>query len=351
MHISGFCINAEVRGLVEGVDSSMSKLAIGVDIGGTKIHFAAVDSGGSIVADEIIPTEAEQGSQAVMNKVIQGIASIQNQLQTRKLLSAVRGIGVGSAGQIDFESGEVVFATDSLPGWKGTKIRELIAQQFDTPVFVDNDVNVIAWAEKYYGAARPYESFICLAIGTGIGGAIVEKGRLVRGAFGGAGELGHLSVDFQGPLCSCGNRGCIELYASGTGIARVAREMVADYNWQPTWQLDSRSLTSAWVQGDEQAEEVMNRVIQALGTALGSIIHTFNPQAIIIGGGVSALGQPFFERLEQAAEPKTSPAMWQATKLLPAAIGTGAGVVGAASQVWLYGEDNQLARHLWRQQQ
>ncbi|WP_010273454.1 ROK family protein [Paenibacillus senegalensis] len=320
----------------------MSRLAIGVDIGGTKIHFAAVDPEGRIVVDEITPTDAQQGADAVMDKVIRGITSIENQLQAKDLLSAVEGIGIGSAGQIDFESGEVVFATDSLPGWKGTKIRETIAKQFHKPVFVDNDVNVIAWAEKRYGAARPYESFICLAVGTGIGGAIVEKGHLVRGAFGGAGELGHLSVNFEGPLCSCGNRGCIELYASGTGIARVARELIAERGWEPAWQPDARSLGAAWLAGDSQADEVMEKVIQAFSTALGSIIHTFNPEAIIVGGGVSALGKPFFDRLEQATEPKTAPAMWSATRLLPAEIGTGAGVVGAASQVWLYSGSSSI---------
>lgn len=316
----------------------MGKLALGVDIGGTKIHFAAVDSGGKIVLEQILPTEAWLGAESVLDKVLQGIASLLHHLESRDLANQLAGIGVGSAGQIDFSSGDVVFATDSLPGWKGTRIRETIARQFAYPVFVDNDVNVIAWAEKYYGAAASFSSFICLALGTGIGGAIVEKDSLVRGAFGGAGELGHLSVDFHGPLCSCGNHGCVELYASGTGITRVAQEMIAQNHWKPVWQPDARSLGQAWLAGDPQARQVMEQVIQALSTALGSMIHMFNPEGIIIGGGVSSLGEPFFAQLREATKPKTSPAMWEAVQLLPAAIGTGAGVVGAAAQVWLYSQ-------------
>lgn len=314
----------------------MSELAVGVDIGGTKLHFAAVEPDGRLLLDQILPTEAALGAESVMDKVLQGISGILRRLEEKGRLPEVMGIGIGSAGQIDFHSGEVVFATDSLPGWIGTRIRDRVQERFQLPVYVDNDVNVIALAEKLFGAAQPYRSFVCLALGTGIGGAIVEEERLVRGAFGGAGELGHLSVNFNGPRCSCGNNGCVELYASGTGIARVAAEMKAEQGWKTTWTADSREVAAAWKAGDLYAAQVMSVVIQALSTGLGSIIHAFNPQAVIIGGGVSAVGDPFFRQLKEETARKTAPAMWEATTLLPAAIGTGAGVIGAAAQLWQY---------------
>lgn len=315
----------------------MNELAIGVDLGGTKIHLAAIDRSGQTVVESIVPTEAKQGAAAVLNKMVNGIADILSRLKDVSREGDVVGIGIGSAGQIDFSSGTVAFAVDTLPGWTGTPIRDKVTERFGLPVYVDNDVNVIAIAEKNFGAARPYNSFVCIALGTGVGGAIVEEGRLVRGAFGGAGELGHISVDFNGPQCSCGNHGCIELYASGTGIARVAAEMINANGWQPEWQADSREVIAAWNSGDPHASEVMAKVISALSTHISSVIHTLNPEAVIIGGGVSEAGPAFFEALREETGRRTGAAMWKATTLLPAEIGSGAGVIGAAAQIWHYG--------------
>ncbi|GIP32745.1 ROK family protein [Paenibacillus sp. J2TS4] len=314
----------------------MNDLAIGVDLGGTKIHFAAMDRSGHTVVQSIVPTEAKQGAAAVLDKIMNGITDTLGQLKEKGREQDVVGIGIGSAGQIDFSSGTVAFAVDTLPGWTGTPIRDKVFERFQLPVYVDNDVNVIAIAEKNFGAARPYNSFVCIALGTGLGGAVVEAGKLVRGAYGGAGELGHISVDFNGPRCSCGNYGCIELYASGTGIARVAAEMAAANGWQTGWRADSREVIAAWNAGDVHASQVMDVVIRALSTHISSVIYTLNPQAIIIGGGVSEAGPAFFDALRKETELRTAPSMWKATTVLPAEIGTGAGVIGAAAQVWHY---------------
>ncbi|MFC5528105.1 ROK family protein [Cohnella yongneupensis] len=312
------------------------KHSIGVDIGGTKIQFATVDPEGRIVHRHLIPTEAHLGPKQVMDKVMIGIDALASLYPS---LNEIEGIGIGSAGQINFRTGAVEFAGDTMPGWTGTEIRRDVEQRFRKPVYVDNDVNVIAVAEKVFGAGRNYNSFVCLALGTGLGGAIVEAGQLVRGYFGGAGELGHVSVDFNGPRCgSCGNNGCIELYASGTGIARLGSIALEGSSAEHGWEANSRSIIQAWLQGEPLAAEVMDQVIRALGAAIAGFIHMFNPEAVIIGGGVSETGRVFFERLDQAVQARTSTAMYKACKLLPAYVGADAGVIGAAAQIWYHGD-------------
>jgi glucokinase len=316
----------------------MKSAAIGVDIGGTKIHFALVNDQGEILYQEIVPTEADKGANYVLSHMLSGIERVykvaKNQGET-----SVKGIGIGSAGQIEFATGTVAFAGATLPGWTGVAIKQEVEARFPLPVFVDNDVNAIAIAEKHYGSARRLNSFVCLALGTGVGGAIVEGGNLIRGAFGGAGELGHVSVNFSGPCCSsCGNYGCLELYASGTGISRLALELIAASPGRITWKPNSREVIEAWLRGDSYAAQIMNTVIMALATGISGFIHIFNPQAVIIGGGVSEAGSRFFTEIRKETARRTVPSMWKEVEILPASVGVNSGVIGAAAQLWHYSE-------------
>ncbi|UVI27964.1 ROK family protein [Paenibacillus spongiae] len=311
------------------------ELAVGVDIGGTKIHFALVDDEGKLYHQEIVRTESRKGAVVVLNQVLEGIERMCLAVPAYTDREKLRGIGIGSAGQIDFATGRVAFAVDTLPGWTGTRIKEEVSARFPgLRVIVDNDVNVQAIAERRYGAAQGLNSFVCLSLGTGVGGAVVENGQLIRGTFGGAAELGHVSVDFNGPRCSCGNRGCLELYASGTGIVRLADERAAAGLYEG--QTDSRSVIKGWLDGESSAAAVMDVVIAALSTATSGLIHTFNPQAVIIGGGVSEAGEPLLTALRSETALRTAPAMWKAVQIVPAAVGIQAGVIGAAAQIWHY---------------
>jgi len=314
----------------------MREVAIGVDIGGTKIHFAVVGRHGDIIRQHIEPTPAREGAEQIMNAVVGGIERMLRATEDGAEPLQVKGIGIGSAGQINFNTGIVEYAVDTLPGWTGTRIKPIVETRFPYPVYVDNDVNVIAVAEKMYGAGSRLRHFICLALGTGVGGAIVESGHIVRGAFGGAGELGHISVDFNGPRCSCGNYGCLEQFASGTGIARVAREMIAAQRWSVAWAPDSRSVLAAWHEGDAYAAQVMDVVIRALSAAIAGLIHTFNPEAVIIGGGVAETGDRFMDEIVRHTEARTGSAMWRAVRIVPAKVGNSSGVIGAAAQLWHY---------------
>ncbi|WP_274363022.1 ROK family protein [Paenibacillus thermotolerans] len=312
--------------------------AIGVDIGGTKIRFAAVNRQGGILLDRVVPTEAKKGAAHVMSAVMEGIGDLLEAARSSLPESAPAGIGVGSAGQIDFNTGRVAFAVDTLPGWTGTPIRDNILTRWSMPVYVDNDVNVVALAEMVYGAGRSLDHFVCLALGTGIGGAIVTGGELLRGVFGGAGELGHVTVDYRGPRCSCGNYGCVELYASGTGIARIAKEAAQRQGIADDRFPDAKAVVTEWLAGDAFAEAVMEEAVTALSGAVAGWIHTFNPQAVVIGGSVAEAGEPFFRLLREKAAVRTSPAMREACRIIPATVGNDSGVIGAAAQVWHYGK-------------
>lgn len=305
--------------------------AIGVDIGGTKIHIAIVNDHGGLVRQSLIPTANSAVGENMLAAVIAGIMDIMLPGQEK-----IDGIGVGCAGQIDFRTGEIAYAIENLPGWSGLPIKGRLRDAFELPVYVDNDANVIAIAEKLFGAGKALDSFICLSLGTGIGGAIMESGKLIRGVTGGAGELGHVSIDFNGPRCACGNYGCIELYASGTGIVRIAAEMARPDKRAGQNILSAREIVSNWTKGDLDCSKVMEQVIRALATYISGIIHVFNPQAVILGGGVSESGKMFHEVLNREIRVRTSPVMFKECKIITSHKGNSTGVIGAAAQVWHY---------------
>lgn len=320
-----------------------TEASIGVDLGGTKIHFAVVDGAGNKLCQTIVPTEGKRGAEAVMETVLGGIAAMAEAHRRLNDAPPLVSIGIGSAGQIHERTGEVFHALDAIPGWLGTPIKRLVEERFPYPVYVDNDVNVLAIAEKLFGAGRELDHFVCLALGTGVGGAMIQSGRLLRGAFGGAGELGHVSVDFNGPRCVCGNIGCLELYASGTGIARLAASRLASEGAEGTEvsaaggrAIDARAVMAAWRLGERWAEEVMKTVIRALAVSVSGFIHAFNPQAVFIGGGVAASGERFMSDLAARVREYTMPTMHEAVRLLPAFEGASSGVIGAAAQHWFH---------------
>ncbi|MDD9268803.1 ROK family protein [Paenibacillus sp. GCM10023248] len=311
----------------------MSDYAIGIDIGGTKINAGIVHSSGEVEL-------------AVSMATLAGVADTSERvtLTLRKLLQEAgsarpglrfKGIGVGSAGQIDWATGSVRSASELLPGYAGTPLKQLLQSQFAMPVYVDNDVNVLALTEKYLGAGKGMDHFLCVALGTGVGGAVVVNGQLVHGVWGAGGELGHLSVDWKGEPCLCGGQGCLEQYASGTNIARrmAVRLEKAGMGQVP---VDSREVFSRWRLGDPLAAEVMQESMSAVGAGLASLIHIFNPHLIVVGGGVADASELFLEGIRRETMAKTMPSMREGVRIEKAYRGNWGGMIGAALQVWEY---------------
>ncbi|MDB4868160.1 MAG: hypothetical protein JWR03_2493 [Cohnella sp.] len=320
------------------LDKATAPAVIGVDIGGTKINVGLISREGHVLIQQTMPAMAEE--RRVMEQAIEGIDSVMHEAKSGYAEYRIAGIGIGSAGQIDFSRGYVYYASSLIPGYTGTRIRDIVKNRYRLPVFVDNDVNVLALAEARFGAGKDAKHILCLALGTGVGGAIITDGKLLHGANGGAGEIGHMSVDFRGPRCICGNYGCLELYASGTGIARLYHEKLAlsIVGENPNkGSLSAIEVAARWLQGETAATQVMEEAIAALGAAVASLIHSLNPQKVVIGGGVAEIGEPLFRRLIEVVDRRTMPSMRKAADIVPAVMGNRSGMVGAAMQVWEYG--------------
>jgi glucokinase len=315
-----------------------SSYAIGVDIGGTKINAGVVGENGDILHTYSLRTLAGQANTA--DRILEAVKNLVAEAQIMQPGIHFRGIGVGSAGQVDWGSGSIRFASELIPGYGGTKLKDLLQKQFGLPVYVDNDVNVLALTEKRLGAGQGVDNFICLALGTGVGGAIVVDGRIVHGTWGGAGELGHMCVDFNGPRCVCGGRGCLEQYASGTSIARRMGEKLASCS-SPEENVDTREVFTRWTAGDPLATEVMDETIAALGAAIASLIHTFNPQLIVIGGGVAEAGESLFAKLQEEVQRRSMPSLLDGVRIESAYRGNWSGMIGAALQLWEYPHSTQ----------
>ncbi|WP_182301429.1 ROK family protein [Cohnella cholangitidis] len=312
-----------------------SEFAIGVDVGGTKINVGVIGRNGKVVCSNSLPTLA--GECVVEDRVAIAISRLLQGVHDNEPLLTVRGIGIGTAGQVEWETGVIRHASDLLPGYTGTPIKSLIARKFGMPVHVDNDVNVLALAEKYAGAGRQADHMVCLALGTGIGGVIVDKGKIVHGLWGGAGEIGHMSVDYRGLPCICGGRGCLEAYASGTSIAkRMNERLVATGTMEDDGPLDTRETVRRWMSGDAVAAAVMDEAFEALGAAVASLLHVFNPQVVVIGGGLADVGEPLLRRIEEETRKRAMPSFLNGVKIVPSSSGNQGGMIGAAMQLWEY---------------
>ncbi|MFC5702764.1 ROK family protein [Cohnella faecalis] len=316
-------------------NSQEAPFAVGVDVGGTKIHAGVINRQGDVIAEHYLPTLVHQ--QDVISRIIEAIECVVQKAGPAFQGTPFKGIGIGTAGQIHWETGTVQYGLDLIPGYTGTPIKSILEQKFSLPVYVDNDVNVLALTEKYFGIGSKARHMLCLALGTGVGGAVVIDGKLVHGSWGAAGEIGHMSVNYKGPTCICGGIGCLELYASGTGIARMMQELqerkgIAG-NPIP---IESKEVVRRWLQGDSDSTQIMDEVIMALGAGISSLIHILNPDAIVIGGGVAEIGEPLFGPLRDEVAKRTMPSLHKDVWIGPACMRNRSGMIGAGLQAWEY---------------
>lgn len=300
---------------------------IGIDIGGTKIAGGLVDSAGGVRFEHFLPTPAQAGSEAILATTAAVVERVRESARAQGIV--VEACGVGAAGQIEWPRGRVRYASPTLQGWAGTEIAQELSEQLGLPVAVDNDVNVLAAAEQRFGAGRGLDDVLFVAVGTGVGGALVLGGRLWRGATSTAGEIGTLLIDAAaarvpgaGPLA-----GRLESYASGPAIAAHYCEAAGESG------VDLRVVAARAQAGDERAVAALREGATVLGLALNGFLNTLDPQAVIIGGGVPQIGELWWEPLRAAirANPMPGPA---AISVLPAALSTHAPIVGAGA-LWM----------------
>lgn len=306
-------------------------LAIGVDVGGTKVAAGVVDDDGKVLAEVRRPTPSESPE-----RTADIIVEVVEELRRDHDVSAV---GVGAAGFVDVERANVLFAPNLA--WRDEPLRELISERIGLPVVIENDANAAGWAEAKFGAGRGEKHLVLITLGTGIGGAIILDGNLYRGRWGIAGEPGHMTMVQGGIHCGCGNRGCWERYCSGTALTQEARQRVAaspaaglDLMRRAGGTLDGITgpvVTEAAAAGEQLSLEVLAEVSRWLGLGLANISAVLDPGAYIIGGGLAAAGEPLLGPARIAyARALTGHGHRPLADIRFAQLGNEAGLVGAA---------------------
>jgi len=284
----------------------MNRFSIGVDLGGTNLRIAAVDEQGGLIEKVTLGTRISLGPDHVISDICDAIQRMSDKYRNA---APLLGIGIGVPGIIDMQTG-LVRESPNLPGWVDYPARAAIEQRLKTVVILENDANVAALGEKWLGAAKDYSDVAMLTLGTGVGGGLVMGGVIWRGANGMAGEFGHTTVEPEGYPCGCGNRGCLEQYASATAVVRLAREAIASNGASALAraahsdpEFSAKSIYNLAIQGDEDARRIFRYVGRCLGIVLSAMVNSLNLPIYVIGGGVSSAWEAFspsiFEELRR----------------------------------------------------
>lgn len=315
----------------------------GVDLGGTKIAAVLLDAQtGAVAASLTVPTQAAEGPTAVIARIAATIRQLAE--AHRAPLMAIQWVGVGVPAVIDYALGQTLLMPN-LPGdWHRRPIAAELAALLGRPVALINDARAFALAEATYGAGVGAADVACFTVGTGVGGGLVIGGRLHMGLRGSAAEFGHQTIDADGPLCGCGSRGCLETLASGPAISAAGVRTILQGVDSAIGRLaggDLTQVTPALIKqaaddGDAHAQEILTRAGTALGIGVSNVITLFSPSAVIIGGGVAALGAWIFDPVRATVRARCRTAPVDAIAILPAAVGAYAGAIGAAA--WARGQ-------------
>lgn len=303
---------------------------IGIDLGGTKISGAVADFDGNIVSQYTIPTKAEEGEEAVLQRIILVIEKVIEESKVAK--DKIVTIGIGSPGPLDAKEGKII-TTPNLP-FRNFNLVKPLKDKFNIPVYLDNDANVAAMGEYIFGAGKGTSNMIFVTVSTGIGGGAILNGKIYRGNTSNALEIGHMTLEKDGPRCNCGNYGCAEALASGTAIGRLAKEEIT--KGVKTSLTTYENVTSYEVfkeaeKGDAVAKAVLDKALNYLGICIANIIASFDPEMVIIGGGVSKGGDIVFKKVQEVVNKRCFKSMAESTKIVPAGLGTNAGLMGAVA--------------------
>ncbi|RNC68637.1 MAG: ROK family protein [Desulfuromonadales bacterium] len=313
-------------------DPDGTQLAIGIDVGGTNLRLALVDGCGSIIHSVRTRTEGHGVFSAFRALLTENITALRHYARERDMLATTIGIGVpGLVGR----DGSIHVAVN-LPALNGVNLRDELQAITGLPTIVANDVNACAYGEKVYGAGRDLASFLMVTLGTGVGGGLVLDGGLWTGFDGVAGEFGHVTVEPEGVPCPCGNRGCLEQYASGTAITASSRRIITEgvetsLSQIPPDGLTVESVASAARRGDQAALAIFAEAGRYLGIAAASVANLLNLEAVILGGGVAACSDLFAETVRNEVLTRAFPLPGKRMRIVKAALGDNGGLIGIAT--------------------
>lgn len=312
-------------------------LAVSADVGGTYLKAGLVDGSGRLHEFLTLPTEARKGRDVVIEKLLNVLHEL---IQKAGGIGNVSGVGLGVTGQVDYLTGKIIGGLeDKIPGWIGTPVKEIIEGALNLPTFVDNDGNVAALGEFKAGAGKGVRNMVCLTIGTGIGSGIIMHGRLLRGPVG---EIGHVSIAFNGPACGCGSTGCLELYASASAMIRKAVEaikggaetIIVSLVNENLEAIDIATICDAARKGDKFALKLIRETAFYLGVGLANVVNILHPELIVVGGGITSLAPFFIKELTDVVKARAFYACSEGWRIVPSQLGPYAGVIGAGLMVF-----------------
>jgi glucokinase len=305
---------------------SLMGCVLGVDIGGTNIKLGIVSMDGEVLESGMVPTRAEEGPEVVARRV--GIWLREKRANCPDIVAA----GVGCAGLVDGVRGFLHYSPN-LHGWDDVPLAGIFSEELSLPVVADNDVNMAAYGEYLKGAGVGTKHFICITLGTGVGGGIIVDGDLVRGSSGFAGEFGHTVIQVDGPLCSCGKRGCVEALIGADAIVRRARRLLEagdESRLADSGQLTVKGIADAALDGDKLAIRVFEETGHLLGIGLSNLVHIFNPEVIAIGGGISGAGDLILDPARETIKGQVMNRVLADVRIVQAELGNKASLLGAA---------------------
>jgi glucokinase len=315
------------------------RYALGVDLGGTKIEVGIVDEKGNIHQHHRLATLVEEGAPAIQEQILEGVRDLQ-----RVAGVPIAGIGIGVAGQIQSETGLVIFAPNLK--WHRFPLQSNMEGALKIPVRIVNDVRAITLGEWLYGAGKGCRDLLCVFVGTGIGSGVVSGGHLLTGCSNAFGEIGHLTIDFNGPTCTCGKKGCLEAYAGGWGIAARAQEAIeADSQGSASQcmlklaggklqKVTAKIVVEAYRQNDPMAKTLIEGVQKALIAGFASVVNAYNPCRLIIGGGFIDGMPEMIQLIEEGVKKIALKAATESLEIVPARLGKEVGVVGSAAAIF-----------------
>ncbi|MGC1969417.1 MAG: ROK family protein [Candidatus Acidiferrales bacterium] len=310
---------------------------LGVDIGGTKVAAGLVNARGKVLRASRVPMIARGSAEQGFRAVCDAIDAVMLHAPAKK----VEAIGLCSPGSVDSKNG-IVLRTANLPCWRNFPLARRIEKRYRLPTRLINDANAAALAEARWGAGKGRASVLYVSLGTGIGTALILQGRIHEGRTGGAGEGGHVTINFRGPLCGCGKRGCVELYASGTAITKRARNLLGSATSERSRMLkiaggDVSGVTTEIVSkaasgGDRLAKKIMDEAAEYLAIWLGGMIDLLEPEIIIFGGGLGAVMLSYRGQIQQKLQVWAINPQWKKVRIVSARFGPESALVGAAAQ-------------------
>jgi glucokinase len=312
------------------------KYAIGVDLGGTYIKIGIVSATGKILKKLSLDTRALEGPERIISQIKKGINEILVKNKTR-----IYGIGIGSPGVVTIKKGTVE-NPPNFPGWTKINLGRIIEKEFNLKVDVENDANAAAIGEMIFGAGKKLDSFVMITLGTGVGGGIILNRRLFRGEKGGAGEIGHITIDYNGPQCNCGSRGCIETYLGNNYLVNSIREELEHNRDSKIWEMISgdmeilspKLIDMAVQAGDEFSLRFVKNLGGYLGAALATVSNLLDISTFIIGGGVAGFGKPLFDSVEYTMKERVLTPLRPGIRVIPARLRNDAGIKGASALVF-----------------